>query len=386
VTVTAFELATATRIVFGAGAVREAPAAVQGFGAARVLLVTGRSRARAEGLAGALAGAGLEVGWFSVEEEPTVELARAGVAAAAGCEAVVAMGGGSVLDGGKAIAALVANGGDPLDYLEVIGRGAKLLRPSLPFVAIPTTAGTGAEVTRNAVLGSKEARVKASLRSPTMLPRLAIVDPDLLVGLPPAVVAASGLDALSQLIEPFLSARANPITDALAREGIRRSARSLRPAVTVALDADRREDLALASLCGGLCLANAGLGAVHGFAAPAGGMFAAPHGAVCAALLAPVMEVNLRALEARAPAHPGRARFAEVAALLTGRADATAAEGIAWVRGLVTALGIPGLGRHGLRAADLPQLVERARAASSMRGNPIALLDEELHEIAAKAL
>ena len=378
-----FELATPTRIVFGAGTVAEAPAAVRGFGARRVLLVTGASPARAEPLRASL---GVESVVFPVTGEPTVELARAGVAAAAGCQAVIALGGGSALDAGKAIAALAANGGDPLDYLEVIGRGQKLERPSLPFVAIPTTAGTGAEVTRNAVLGSPEAGVKASLRSPLMLPALAIVDPDLLQGLPPAVVAASGLDALSQLIEPFLSSRANPVTDALAREGIRRSARSLRRAVLDSLDPLAREDLALASLMGGLCLANAGLGAVHGFAAPAGGMFAAPHGAVCAALLAPVMEVNLRALRARATQHPAHVRLTEVAALLTGEFEASAEDGIAWLRSLVKAFRIPGLSHYGLTAAAIPLLVERAKAASSMRANPIALTDEELGEIAQGAL
>jgi alcohol dehydrogenase class IV len=381
--VTTFELATATRIVFGAGTVREAPAAVQALGARRVLLVTGANPGRAEGLRASL---GADTAVFAVPGEPTVELARAGVAAAAGCQAVIACGGGSALDAGKAIAALAANGGDPLDYLEVIGRGRRLERPSLPFVAIPTTAGTGAEVTRNAVLAAPEAGVKASLRSPLMLPALAIVDPDLLVGAPPAVLASSGLDALSQLIEPFLSSRANPITDALAREGIRRSARSLRRAVTESLDAAAREDLALASLMGGLCLANAGLGAVHGFAAPAGGMFAAPHGAVCAALLAPVLEVNLRALRARAPGHPSLGRFDELAALLTGEPGAGAARGLDWLRGLVSALAIPGLACHGLTAETIPLLVERAKAASSMKANPIVLSDEELSEIALGAL
>lgn len=378
-----FELATATRILFGAGTVREAPAAVQALGARRVLLVTGANPARAQPLRAALQA---EVSLFPVSGEPTVDVARAGVAAAAGCDAIIALGGGSALDAGKAIAALAANGGDPLDYLEVIGRGGKLHRPSLPFVAIPTTAGTGAEVTRNAVLASPEAGVKASLRSPLMLPALAVVDPDLLVGSPPSVLASSGLDALSQLIEPFLSVRANPVTDALAREGIRRSARSLRRAVTVELDAAAREDLALASLLGGLCLANAGLGAVHGFAAPAGGMFAAPHGALCAALLVPVMEVNLRALQTRAPTHPALGRFSEVAALLTGHPEASADEGLAWLRALVAALAIPGLGRHGLTPAQVPLLVERARAASSMKANPIALSDEELSEIASTAI
>ena len=324
---------------------------------------------------------------FAVEGEPTVELTREGTATAlAGqCDAVVALGGGSALDAGKAIAALAANGGDPLDYLEVVGRGQALTKPSLPLVAIPTTAGTGSEVTRNAVLGVKDAQVKASLRSPLMLPRLALVDPELLAGAPPAVLASSGLDALSQLLEPFLSARANPLTDALAREGMGRSARSLRRAVLEGPDAAAREDLALASLFGGLCLANAGLGAVHGFAAPVGGMFEAPHGAVCAALLPATLEVNLRALRARAPSHPALPRFQEVAVLLTGRADARAEEGITWVRELCQALGVPGLGRYGLTEADVPRLVTRAKAASSMKANPLPLTDEELTEIALRS-
>ncbi|MFP2906099.1 iron-containing alcohol dehydrogenase, partial [Pyxidicoccus sp. 3LFB2] len=226
--VPSFEFATATRIVFGPGRLSEAPEAVRGLGGSRVLLVTGKDPARARPLHEALERLGLPVRVFPVDGEPTVELAREGTAAAleARCDAVVAFGGGSALDAGKAMAALAANGGDPLDYLEVIGRGQPLSRPSLPFVAIPTTAGTGSEVTRNAVLGSKEAKVKASLRSPHMLPRVALVDPDVLAGAPAAVLASSGLDALSQLLEPFLSARANPLTDALAREGLRRSARS----------------------------------------------------------------------------------------------------------------------------------------------------------------
>jgi alcohol dehydrogenase class IV len=327
------------------------------------------------------------VAGFAVDGEPTVDVARAGVAraAAARCDGVVALGGGSALDAGKAIAALVANGGDPLDYLEVIGRGQPLKVRSIPFVAIPTTAGTGSEVTRNAVLGSPEAGVKASLRSPLMLPHLALVDPDLLAGAPASVLSSSGLDALSQCVEPFLSSRANPITDALAREGIRRSARSLRRACQGGPDAQAREDLAVASLCGGLCLANGGLGAVHGFAAPAGAMFAAPHGAVCAALFTATLDVNLRALRARAPGHPSAARFIELAALLTGEPAATAEDGIAWVQRLCRDLDVPGLGAYGMTAADVPGLVAKARTASSMRANPIVLTDDELTEIASRS-
>ncbi|WP_375766823.1 iron-containing alcohol dehydrogenase [Archangium gephyra] len=384
---TGFEFATATHIVFGAGRLAELPEAVKSLGGHKVLLVTGRDPTRAGPLREGLGRMGLSSVTFAVEGEPTVERVREGTATAlAGqCDAVVAFGGGSALDAGKAIAALAANGGDPLDYLEVVGRGQALTRPSLPLVAIPTTAGTGSEVTRNAVLGVKDAQVKASLRSPLMLPRLALVDPELLAGAPPAVLASSGLDALSQLLEPFLSARANPLTDALAREGMVRSARSLRRAVLEGTDAAVREDLALASLFGGLCLANAGLGAVHGFAAPVGGMFEAPHGAVCAALLPATLEVNLRALRARAPSHPALPRFQEVAVLLTGRADATAEDGISWVRELCQALGVPGLGRHGLTEADVPRLVSRAKAASSMKANPLPLTDEELTEIALRS-
>lgn len=383
-----FEFATATRIIFGAGKLSEAPEAVRALGGQKVLLVTGRNPARAERLREALERLGIPALPFPVDGEPTVELAREGTARAVaeGCDAVVALGGGSALDAGKAIAALAANGGDPLDYLEVIGRGQPLTRPSLPFIAIPTTAGTGSEVTRNAVLGSKDAKVKASLRSPHMLPRVALVDPELLTGAPAAVLASSGLDALSQVIEPFLSARANPLTDALAREGMRRSARSLRRAVLEGPDAAAREDLALASLFGGLCLANSGLGAVHGFAAPVGGMFEAPHGAVCAALLPATLDVNLRALRSRAPEHPSLPRFQEVAELLTGRIGARAEDAVTWVKELCHALTVPGLRRYGMTKVDVPGLVTKAKAASSMKANPLSLTDAELTEIATRSL
>jgi alcohol dehydrogenase class IV len=383
-----FELATATRILFGAGRIAEAPGEIAALGVERMLLVTGRSPERSARLGDELAARGVATEPFRVEGEPTVALVREGTARALArrCQGVVAMGGGSALDCGKAIAALLTNGGDPLDYLEVVGRGRPLATPSAPFVAVPTTAGTGSEVTRNAVLGAPAEKVKASLRSPLMLARLAIVDPELLAGAPPQILASSGLDALSQLIEPYLSARANPLTDALAGEGMRRSARSLRAACLVGPDAAAREDLALASLFGGLCLANAGLGAVHGFAAPVGGMFSAPHGAVCAALLVASLDVNLRALRARAPGHPGVGRLRDVARWLTGRDDAAAEEGIAWVADLCRALRVPGLGAYGVTAADVPLLVERARRASSMRGNPIALEDAELFEIAERSL
>ena len=387
-----FELAAPSRIVFGAGCTREVGpiAAALGRGA---LVVTGKETARARPVVELLEAAGLRATLFSVSGEPTVDTARAGVASgrAGACDLVVAFGGGSALDAGKAIAALLANGGDPLDYLEVVGRGQPLRRRSLPFIAIPTTAGTGSEVTKNAVLASPEHGVKASLRSPLMLASAALVDPDLLAGLPAEVIAASGLDALSQLIEPYVSVRANPLTDGFAREGIHRSAGALRRAYTAArmgvtvAPADR-EALALASLLGGLCLANAGLGAVHGFAAPLGGMFDAPHGAVCAALLGPVVRVNVAALRARAPGGAALARYREVAALLTGEASAEIEDGLAWIESLRRALEIPPLARYGMRAADVARLCAKARDASSMKGNPLVLTDAELSQIADEAL
>jgi alcohol dehydrogenase class IV len=390
--VTAFELAAPARIVFRAGAAGDL-GAVAGELGRRALLVTGRAPARADSAARGLEAAGVAVTRFPVEGEPTVEVARAGVAAgrAAVSDVVVGFGGGSALDAAKAIAALLANGGDPLDYLEVIGRGQPLTRPSLPFVAVPTTAGTGSEATKNAVLASPDHGLKASLRSAHMLPRVALIDPDLLIGIPAPVLAAGGLDALSQLIEPYVSIRANPFTDGLAREGIRRSAGVLRRAYDAAragapIAPEDREALALASLHGGLCLANAGLGAVHGFAAPVGGLYAAPHGAVCAALLPSVMRANVRALGARAPASPALGRYREIAALVTGDLDASVDDGMAWIADLCRTLEVPGLAHYGLTQAGIPALVAKARVASSMKGNPVALTDGELAEIARGAL
>ena len=389
---TSFEIATAGRILVGPGVSSQVPAAISAQGARSALIVTGRGQDRAARLVTGLGALGIATRIFPVSDEPSVAVARAGVRAVLDCHAdvVIAIGGGSALDTGKAVAALATNGGDPLDYLEIVGAGRALTVGALPFVAIPTTAGTGSEVTRNAVLSVPEERVKVSLRSSLMLPRLAVIDPDFLGGVPRAVIASSGLDALSQVIEPFISIRANPMTDALARDGIRRSARALGRAYRVGLaeDGQARTDLALTSLCGGFCLANAGLGAVHGFAAPAGGMFGAPHGAVCAALLPHVLEVNLRALRARASGHFALERMDELAALLTGQPseDVTAEDAIRFVSDLCRALEVPGLGRHGMTRGDIPILVDRARVASSMKGNPLPLTDAELTEIAERAL
>jgi alcohol dehydrogenase class IV len=381
-----FEFAAPARILFGEGKLREVGPLAAALGS-RALVVSGSS-GRTGPLVGLLHASGIATAELRVSGEPTTTLVEQGVAHARGerCDLVVALGGGSAIDAGKAIAALLTNRGALRDYLEVVSSGRPLTERSAPLVAIPTTAGTGAEVTRNAVLMVEEERVKVSLRSPLMLPAVALVDPELTYTLPPAVTASTGLDALAQCVEPFVTPHANPLTDAVAREGMRRAAGALRRAFRNGGDVDARRDMAVASLCGGLALANAKLGAVHGFAAPLGGMFPVPHGIACARLLPPVVEVNVRALRARAPASPALERYDEVARILTGDPNARAPDGVAWLRELGDELNVPALSAYGVAAADIPQVVDKARRASSMQGNPIALTDEELAEVLGGAM
>jgi alcohol dehydrogenase class IV len=376
-----FEFATATRIVFGEGTAATLPELARTFGA-RPLVVTGSTNERAASLVSALSAE-----TFTVPGEPTVELIREGAQRIlhAASDVVISMGGGSAIDAGKAIAAVATNGGEPLDFLEVVGRGRALAAPPLPFIAVPTTAGTGSEVTRNAVLGSTEHGVKASLRSPLMLPRIALVDPELTYELPPAITAYTGLDALTQLIEPYVSARANPLVDSICVEGMTRAGGALRRAYRDGADVEARRDMALASLFGGLALANSGLGVVHGFASPLGGSWGAPHGALCAALLPHGMAANVAALRARAPQHPALERYAAIAHLFTGRNDASAEEGIDWVRAVCTELNVLPLRAWGITQADLPGVVEKAAHASSMQANPLPLTSEELRAVVMAA-
>ena len=382
-----FEFTTATRIVFGAGTVNDVGAIAGKFGR-RALVVTGGNPRRAERLLARLKAAEVSAMFFLAPGEPDLATVEEGVAQArtGRCELVIGFGGGSAIDAAKAIAAMLANGGELLDYLEIIGRGKPLTRPSVPFIAIPTTAGTGSEVTRNAVLASPEHKVKVSLRSPLMLAKVAVVDPELTYDLPPALTASTGLDALTQLIEPFVCNRANPMTDGLCVEGLRRAARSLRIAFSKGHDQDAREDMAVASLFGGLALSNAGLGAVHGFAGPIGGSFPAPHGAICAALLPHVMAMNLRALHQRDPNGAALYRYEEAARWLAGDMKAKADDGLKWVRALVLDLKIPRLGSFGIQRQDFPDLVAKAVQASSMKANPIVLTPEELTGILEQAL
>lgn len=394
-----FTLALPARISFGSGTAKELPRAVAEVSAdhaPRVLLVTGGTPERFAGLITALAAQVSRLESTSISGEPTIADARRAAEAgrAAGAEVVVGIGGGSVIDLAKAAAMLVANGGDPLDYLEVIGSGQPISRPALPVVAVPTTAGTGSEVTANAVLASSEHGIKASLRHPGMIPQHAIVDPDLTFGCPPEVTAASGMDALTQCLEPYVSKRANPVSDGWAATGLQAAGRSLRAAHTLAcaqqaggpgaaVDALRtaRTDMSLASMLGGLALANAKLGAVHGFAGVIGGMTDAPHGAICAALLAPVCRANL----AQMPADKA-SRFTDVARWLTGDPAARATDGLDWIEQANADLGIPGLATFGLTPADAAAVAAKTARASSTQGNPVTLDSETLAGIFLAAL
>lgn len=376
-----FEFTSPARILFGPGSVRQLNGIIVSMGN-RVLCTTNIPDARAKPFYEQLSKLGLVVVPYAISGEPTVALVSDGVKYARQnhCDLVIGFGGGSAIDAGKAIAALITNGGDLYDYLEVIGKGVPITIPPVPMIAIPTTAGTGAEVTRNAVISVPEQRVKVSLRSSMLLPKIALVDPELTQGLPPNITASTGLDALTQLIEPFVSVKANPLTDAICRQGIRHVAKSLRKAYEED-DPLARQEMSLASLFGGLALANSGLGAVHGFASVLGGMYSAPHGVICARLLPIVVEANVRALHNREPESPALKRYDEIAQLLTGNPEAQASDGINWVKALCDQLNIPALSSYGIHQLDYPQIIEKTMKASSTKANPIQLSEEEMSDI-----
>jgi alcohol dehydrogenase class IV len=398
-----FEFATAGRIVFGPGKLNDLGALAQAVweqagssttertentekrGGKRVVVALG-----AEAVGGRVEAALKQAGFaclaLPVQGEPTLAGVQEGVERARdfGAELVIGVGGGAAIDTGKAIAALLTNPGDPLDYLEVVGQGRPLAQPPRPFIAVPTTAGTGAEVTRNAVLGV--AGVKVSLRSPLMLPRLALVDPELTLTLPPEATAASGMDALTQLIEPYVCKAPVPLVDALCAYAIPLAAQALPIAYAHPADLKARSAMSLAALFSGMALANAKLGAVHGFAGVLGGMYGAPHGAICARLLPEATEVNLRALSQRQPDHPALARYAQAAVWVTGDPAATPADLIAHLHRLADTLSIPGLAAYGVAPQDFPAILPQAARASSMQGNPIALAEAEMAEILERAL
>ncbi len=368
---TPFSILAPGRVLFGRGEAAKAPGLIGAFGA-RVLVVHGASAERAAWLRVP----GAEMRAIACGAEPTLAALEAALDVARGVapQVVVGLGGGAALDLAKALAALIPAPGGPMDHLEVVGRGLPLAAAPLPFVALPTTAGTGAEATKNAVIGLPDHRRKVSLRDDRMLARLAIVDPALTDGCPRGVTLACGLDAITQVIEPFVSSKATPFTDALARPAIGRGLRAL-AALMRGEDQGARDAMAWVSLSGGLALANAGLGAVHGLAGVIGGRIPAAHGAICGALLGPVLRLN-RARAAGGTADRLDAVFAEIAAVLGGPPDRAPETLQDWARGA----GLPGLAAQGIRPGDHASIAEEALGSSSMKGNPVALSAADLAE------
>jgi alcohol dehydrogenase class IV len=355
-----FTLRVPQEIHYGKGEVRKLPDIVARFGR-RAFVVTG-FRPAPVAFPDAVA--------FRIRGEPSIANADEGARRCreSGCDVVVAIGGGSVLDTAKAAAALASNGGEAIDYLEEVGRGRVLERPSLPFIAVPTTAGSGSEATRNAVLRVPDLKVKRSLRSEFMIPRVALIDPGLSETCPLPVAASAGLDALTHLIEGYVSKGAQPTTDALALKGITLAAQGL---AGLARGKPDVEAMSLASFWGGIVLANAGLGAVHGLVAPLGGRFAVPHGMGCACLLSATMRTNIEALRKRAPESPALARYEEIGAALRDVPD---------LDRLRIDLGVPSLGTFGLSPEQTSAVIAGSRAGS-MNYNPITLTDSELERI-----
>ncbi len=380
-----FDFASAGRILFGRGRIAELPDLIKPLGK-KVMLVTGGHPGRHDSLRILLEKAGISVAVESISGEPSVRrvseitdsiLRRQ-------CEVVAGIGGGSVIDAAKAAAALANNPGDIMDYLEVVGAGKPLPQPALPYIAIPTTAGTGAEVTKNSVITVSEQHVKVSLRSPFMLPRFALVDPDLALECPPEVSVNCGFDALCHLIEAYLSAKATPMSDAVCREGLSRMGGGalvlhwMRPE-----DPNVMVNVSLGSLLGGMALANGGLGAVHGFAGVIGGMTGAPHGAVCAALLPAVLRMNLDiACQGKQPlCRQTMARINETALMLSRDVNSKTQDLITLIENMSTQQNVAGLEKLGVKRAEFPVIIEKSSRASSMKGNPFLLTAEQLFQI-----
>ncbi|MBN2104760.1 iron-containing alcohol dehydrogenase [bacterium] len=382
-----FQFATASQIIFGIGTSRKVPDRVFDLGK-RVFLITGHNRQRTQWMKDDLILKALTVETCSISGEPDIPGVFEAVQRARkfNADVVVGIGGGSVLDTGKVVSALLTNSADLIEYLEVIGKGQAIQKHPVPYIAIPTTAGTGTEVTKNAVIKSPEQHVKVSMRHVWMIPYMAVIDPELTYSMPSDVTASTGLDALTQLIEPYLTHKHNPLTDAICKEGLKRAARSINKVYDRGDDQDAREDMALASLFGGLALANAKLGAVHGIAGPMGGMFPAPHGVICARLLPYVMETNLRALKTRQSNPLLINRFHQLGRIFTGNSQATADDALTWIQDLCRHLKIRSLSEYGIHREAFSEIIRKSMKASSMQGNPVQLNEEELTYILEKAV
>jgi alcohol dehydrogenase class IV len=374
-----FDFSTSNRIIFGQGTLKIIPELVKVLGK-NVLIVKSPYPTGFDQLITLLETSGKLCSTFIIENEPTIIDIENAVLQARdfSCDFVVALGGGSVIDTGKAIAALLTNTGILTDYLEIVGKALPITKPPAPLIAVPTTAG---EVTRNAVIGVPEKHIKVSMRSVLLLPKVALVDPELTLSVPANITAHTGMDAFVQVLEPYVSIKANPLTDMFCREGIQKAAQSLLKAYKDGKDIHARVDMSWVSLLGGLCLANAGLGAVHGFAAPIGGMFTVPHGAICASLLTSVMNVNVEAMIEREPQNPALTRYKEISCIITKNSKSSIIDGIEWIKNLCLELKVPRLSELGIEKESFERIIPLAQEASSMKANPIQLNEQELFEI-----
>lgn len=381
-----FEFTTSGRIIFGNGAIQQLPQHVALLGR-KAFLLCGKNTHRIDSLIENLNRAGIITSTFRISTEPTVPIIQQAIqhARSNGCDVIIGIGGGSVIDAGKAVSAMLTNSGELLEYLEVIGEGKSVSQNPAPYIAVPTTAGTGAEVTSNAVLVSPEHKVKVSMRSSLMFPRIALVDPEMTYSMPPAITASTGLDALTQLIEAFVSNKSNPLTDGICLEGLKRASRSLLISFKTG-DPSAREDMSIASLFSGIALANAKLGAVHGLAAPLGGVFSAPHGTICARLLPFVMEMNIRKLIQNSILAEYVHRFNTVAQIVTNNSQATAQDAAIRMKNICEEMSIPSLKEFGLRESHISRIVQQAKKSSSTKGNPVELTEDELAEILRQAM
>jgi alcohol dehydrogenase len=390
-----FSIARLPRLLFGEGALEDLPKEVAALGRV-LLLVTGNRSFRAgrhgPSLLKALGSAGIAVHELTVEGEPSPELVDDAVAAFAdhGIKVVAGIGGGSALDAAKAIAGLLPHGHSVMRHLEGVGPEEPYVGPALPLVLAPTTAGTGSEATKNAVLtrhGHGPAGFKKSFRDEQLVARIAIVDPLLLETCPPEVVAANGMDAFTQLLESFVSIKANPFTDALCWSGIE-AFRDGFFAAYAGGPGERaragRTRMAYAALLSGVCLAQTGLGSVHGLASPLGAQFPIPHGVCCGTLVADATRINLRALRAREPDSPALAKYARVGALLAGDQHGDNVDSAERLTGLLDdwtdRLALPRLSAYGVSEGDLPAVIADSRG-SSMKTNPLVLTDAEIEEL-----
>jgi alcohol dehydrogenase class IV len=382
-----FEFATATKIIFGSGRINSISKIAEGFGN-DVLIICGAPQEILEKLQNLLNDNKINFSYLRINSEPTLEDLQEVVNLAKQITAnyIIGIGGGSAIDTAKATASLLTNPGELTDYLEVVGLNKTLTKPAIPLIAIPTTAGTGSEVTKNAVISIPTHKVKVSLRSELLLPRIALIDPELTISMPQWITAVTGLDALTQLIEAFTCNSPNPITDQLCIEGIRMVSRSLFQVYDNGTDLLAREDMSLASLFSGIALANAKLGAVHGLAGPLGGEIAASHGAICASLLSSVLSVNITALQSRSPDDPILERYAQIGKLLSRMPGAKAEAAVQWVQNFCQHAKIKPLSLFGFSESQFNKIIEKARYSSSMKGNPITLSDDELRTILQRSL